>query len=88
MITFEIQLLVSDFWLRPELCSVRHSNVLSYMHLNLSQTNKQIYDINNFNYLGTVFNYTGTFVLNQETFVVKGLKALNCLLFNIIKVLS
>ena len=38
--------------------------------------------VNNFNYLGTVFNYTGTFVLNQETLVGKGLKALNCLLFN------
>ena len=25
--------------------------------------------VNNFNYLGTVFNYTGTFVLNQETLV-------------------
>ena len=38
--------------------------------------------VNNFNYLDTVFNYTGTFVLNQETPVGKGLKALNCLLFN------
>ena len=38
--------------------------------------------VNNFNYLGAVFNYTGTFVLNQETLVGKGLKALNCLLFN------
>ena len=28
-----------------------------------------------------MFNYTGTFVLNQETLVGKGLKALNCLLF-------
>ena len=39
--------------------------------------------VNNFNYLGTVFNYTGTFVLNQETLVGKGLKALNCLLYNV-----
>ena len=39
--------------------------------------------VNNFNYLGTVFNYTGTFVLNQETLVGKGLKALNCLLYNL-----
>ena len=38
--------------------------------------------INNFDYLGTVFNDTGTFVLNQETLVGKGLKALICLLFN------
>lgn len=28
--------------------------------------------VNNFNYLGTVFNYTGTFVLNHETLVGKG----------------
>ena len=39
--------------------------------------------VNNFNYLGTVFNYTETFVLNQETLVGKGLKALNCLLYNL-----
>ena len=38
--------------------------------------------VNNFNYLGTVFNYTGNFALNQETLVGKGLKALNCLLYN------
>ena len=36
--------------------------------------------VSNFNYLGTVINYTGTFVLNQETLVGKGLKALNVLL--------
>ena len=30
--------------------------------------------VNDFNYLGTVFNYTGTFVLNQETLVGKGLQ--------------
>ena len=38
--------------------------------------------VNDFNYLGTVFNYTGTFALNQETLVGKGIKALNCLLYN------
>ena len=38
--------------------------------------------VSNFNYLGTVFNYTGTFVMNQETLVEKGLKALNILLYN------
>ena len=27
----------------------------------------QLDAVNNFNYLGTVFNYTGTFALNQET---------------------
>ena len=38
--------------------------------------------VNDFNYLGTVFNYTGTFALNQEMLIGKGLKALNCLLYN------
>ena len=38
--------------------------------------------VNDFNYLGIVFNYTGTFVLNQETLAGKGLKALNVLLAN------
>ena len=38
--------------------------------------------VNDFNYLGIVFNYTGTFFLNQETLVGKGLKALNVLLAN------
>ena len=38
--------------------------------------------VNEFNYLGTVFKYTGSFVVNQETLVGKGLKALNCLLYN------
>ena len=41
--------------------------------------------VNNFNYLGIVFNYTGTFVLNQETLAGKGLKALNVLLANTCK---
>jgi len=39
--------------------------------------------VNNFNYLGTVFNYTGSFVLNQSTLAGKGLKALHVLLANI-----
>ena len=38
--------------------------------------------MNEFNYLGRVFKYTGSFVLNQETLVGKGLKALNCLFYN------
>ena len=38
--------------------------------------------VDNFNYLGTGFDYTGNFALNQETLVGKGLKALNCLLYN------
>jgi hypothetical protein len=39
--------------------------------------------VDNFNYLGTVFNYTGSFTLNQEYLVGKALKALNVLLFNL-----
>ena len=42
----------------------------------------QLEVVNEFNYLGTVFKYTGSFVVNQETLVGKGLKALNCLLYN------
>ena len=38
--------------------------------------NTPIEVVNEFNYLGTVFKYTGSFVLNQETLVGKGLKAL------------
>ena len=38
--------------------------------------------VNDFNYLGTVFNYTGTFALNQEMLIGKGLRAMNCLLSN------
>ena len=44
--------------------------------------NTPIEVVNEFNYLGTVFKYTGSFVLNQETLVGKGLKALNCLIYN------
>ena len=40
--------------------------------------NTPIEVVNEFNYLGTVFKYTVSFVLNQETRVGKGLKALNC----------
>ena len=35
--------------------------------------------VNDFNYLGTVFNYTGNFSMNQEYLSGKGLKALNTL---------
>ncbi|XP_052807677.1 uncharacterized protein LOC128236681 isoform X2 [Mya arenaria] len=36
--------------------------------------------VNDFNYLGTVFNYTGNYALNQEHLTGKALKALNVLL--------
>ena len=38
--------------------------------------------VNDFNYLGTVFNYTGNFALNQEQLVGKALEVLNVLLIN------
>ena len=39
--------------------------------------------VDNFNYLGTIFNYTGNFSLNQEYLAGKGLKALNVLMNNL-----
>ena len=36
--------------------------------------------VNDFDYLGTVFNYTGNISLNQQQLVGKGLKSLNVLL--------
>ena len=38
--------------------------------------------VDNFNYLGTIFNYTGNFSLNQEYLAGKALKALNILMYN------
>ena len=38
--------------------------------------------VNNFNYLGVIFNYTGNYTLNQEHLMGKGLKAMNILLAN------
>ena len=38
--------------------------------------------VNNFNYLGSVFNYTGSFNLNQEHLASKAVKALNMLLID------
>ena len=42
--------------------------------------NENIEIVNDFNYLGTVFNYTGSFSLNQEYLSGKAIKALNVLL--------
>ena len=39
-----------------------------------------IENVNDFNYLGVVFNYTGTFVLNQQYMSGKALKAMSILL--------
>ncbi len=48
--------------------------------------NGQIVEVvNDFNYLGTVFNYTGSFVLNNLALSGKGLKAMNVLLMNVKK---
>ena len=38
--------------------------------------------VDNFNYLGSVFNFTGTYNLNYETLAGKGLKTMNLLLHN------
>ena len=38
--------------------------------------------VDNFNYLGTIFNSTGNFSLNQEYLACKALKALNILMYN------
>ena len=39
--------------------------------------------VNDFNYLGVVFNYTGSYTLNQQTLSGKGLKACNILLLKL-----
>ena len=43
---------------------------------------KELDVVNDFNYLGTVFNYTGNFSRNQEHLVGKALRALSTLLYN------
>ena len=56
---------------------------------NLKQDEKWFYDkmlletVDNFNYLGTVFNYTGSFSLNNQYVIGKALKAMNVLIKNI-----
>ena len=45
--------------------------------LNIGKVNETV---NDFNYLGVVFNYTGTFVLNQQYTSGKALKAMGVLL--------
>ena len=41
---------------------------------------KELMVVDDFNYLGTVFNYTGNFKLKQEYLAGKAIKALNILL--------
>ena len=56
---------------------------------NLKQGENWFYDkmlletVDNFNYLGTVFNYTGSFSLNNQYVIGKALKAMNVLIKNI-----
>jgi hypothetical protein len=38
---------------------------------------QQLETVDNFNFLGTIFNYTGNFSLNLEHLIGKGLKASN-----------
>ena len=42
--------------------------------------------VDNFNYLGSIFNYNGSFLKNQEHIIGKALKALNALMFNCKKI--
>ena len=45
--------------------------------------NSSLEIVDNFNYLGVIMNYTGSFVLNQQSLLGKGLKAMNTLLANV-----
>jgi hypothetical protein len=56
----------------------KRGGLLNSEHWNYNGQNIEV--VNDFNYLGTVFNYTGTFNLNQEHLVGKALKAMNILL--------
>ena len=38
--------------------------------------------VNDFNYVGTIFNYTGTFAINKKHLKGKTLKSLNVLMAN------
>ena len=44
--------------------------------------NDKLEVVNDFSYLGTVFNYTGNFTRNQEYLIGKALKAMNALIIN------
>ena len=48
MITFAVHWSVSDLWLRPQLCSVRHGSMFSCLCLYLKHTSEQIYNIQRF----------------------------------------
>ena len=47
--------------------------------------NNEIEIVNDFNYLGVVFNYTGSFVLNNLFIYGKALKAMNVLVANSVR---
>jgi hypothetical protein len=47
--------------------------------------NQPLEVVNDFNYLGVVFNYTGSFVLHKQYVIGKAIKASNILLNNINK---
>ena len=49
---------------------------------NLSYDYNILEVVDNFNYLGTIFNCTGNFSLNQEYLAGKALKALDILMYN------
>ena len=57
-----------------------------YINENWSYDNNILEVVDNFNYLGTIFNYTGMFSFNQEYLACKALKALNILMYNCKKI--
>lgn len=54
-----------------------------YANENWTYNGTELEVVNDFNYLGVVFNYTGSFAMNQQTLSGKALKAINILLQNV-----
>ena len=71
------EVLYSDFF--KSVVGLKQVEVISLLLFSL------FIEIDRYIDFGKVFKYTGSFVLNQETLVGKGLKALNCLFYNIKK---